>query len=404
MSNMNLVARIATLPFRYKPWRARHARLIAGDLIGRPVQVERTHLEHLHAAIAWLARAQDVRNGAPDAGGVSAGWSFEDGWLPSYPETSGYIVETFVAAAKILKRPELVPRANRILDWELSIQQADGAFPGHFGEPGSHPVIFNQGQILHGMVAGWTQLKRADCLEAAVRGARWLAAQQDEDGCWRRHEHNGIPHTYNVRATWALAAVGVVSGERGLLDAARRNVEWAAAQQSADGWFENNAFLAGRAPFTHTIAYAIRGFTECGVLLGEPRYLDIAEKAARAVAQSQRADGFISGAFGQGWRIAAGYACLTGCAQMALDWMRLAQEGRGRELRDNARNAIGYVKRNHRLDERDPVLRGAVAGSAPIWGRYSMFEFPNWAAKFFADALMMDLIDAPVPPLARDAG
>ncbi|GAB4178139.1 MAG: hypothetical protein Fur0039_21820 [Rhodocyclaceae bacterium] len=397
---MNL-ARIATLPFRYKPWRARHARLIAGDLFGSAIQTERTHHEHLQAAIDWLCRAQDVRNGEPDAGGISAGWSFEDGWLPSYPETSGYIVETFLAAAKILKRPELVGRAKRILDWELSIQQPDGAFPGHFGEPGSHPVIFNQGQILHGMLAGWLQLKREDCLEAALSGARWLAAQQDEDGCWRRFEHNGVPHTYNVRATWALAATGVVTGERALVTAARRNLQWAAAQQNENGWFENNAFVAGRDPFTHTIAYAIRGFLECGVLLDEPRYLDAAERAAHALTRVQRADGWIAGTFDRDWRFAAGYSCLTGCAQMALDWMRLAQEGRGSGLRDHARRAIEYVKRNHRLDSRDPVLRGAVAGSAPIWGRYSMFEFPNWAAKFFADALMMDLRDAPIPPLVR---
>jgi hypothetical protein len=42
-------------------------------------------------------------------------------------------------------------------------------------------------------------------------------------------------------------------------------------------------------------------------------------------------------------------------------------------------------------------VTGAVAGSSPIWGRYSMFEFPNWAAKFFADALIMDLEDTAVP-------
>ena len=86
-------------------------------------------------AIDWLCRAQDVRNGHADAGGVSAGWSFEDGWLPSYPETTGYIIETMLAAAKVLQRPELVARAQRMIDWELSIQQPDGAFPGHFGEP-----------------------------------------------------------------------------------------------------------------------------------------------------------------------------------------------------------------------------------------------------------------------------
>ena len=44
-------------------------------------------------------------------------------------------------------------------------------------------------------------------------------------------------------------------------------------------------------------------------------------------------------------------------------------------------------------------LRGGIAGSAPIWGDYSRFEFPNWAAKFFADALMMDMLDISVPPV-----
>ena len=29
-----------------------------------------------------------------------------------------------------------------------------------------------------------------------------------------------------------------------------------------------------------------------------------------------------------------------------------------------------------------------------------MFEFPNWAAKFFADALMMEMADTAVPPVA----
>jgi hypothetical protein len=29
---------------------------------------------HLAAAVDWLCRAQDVRDGRPDAGAVSAGW------------------------------------------------------------------------------------------------------------------------------------------------------------------------------------------------------------------------------------------------------------------------------------------------------------------------------------------
>jgi hypothetical protein len=392
------LARYLTLPLRYKPWQPRHARLILADLSRREAQEQQPHQVHLAAAIDWLCRAQDVRDGQPDAGGVSAGWSFEDGWLPAYPETTGYIIETFLAAADILQRPELVERAQRMIDWELSLQQPDGAFPGHFGEPGSHPVIFNQGQILHGMIAGYTQLGRQDCLEAALRGGRWMAAQLDDDGCFRRFEHNGVPHVYNTRATWALLRVGLLGNAPELVAAARRNLDWALTQQTASGWYATNAFVPGRSPFTHTIAYAIRGFLESGVLLGEQRYLDSADKAARGMARVQRRDGWLAGTYKDGWVADAGYACLTGIAQMSINWTRLAQVTGDDGLRENARNALAYLKTTQRLNDPDDAVRGGIAGSSPIWGDYSRFEYPNWAAKFFADALMMDMADMAIPP------
>lgn len=385
------------LPLRYKPWQGRHLRLVLQDMAGAARQPEHDHRTHLREAINWLCRAQDVRTRKPDAGGVAAGWSFEDGWLPGYPETTGYIIETFIAAAEYLGRPELVERAHRMIDWELSMQAADGAFPGHFGEAGSHPVIFNQGQIMHGLVAGYAMLKRQDCLEAGVRAGHWLVAQQDADGCYRKFEHNGVPHVYNTRAIWALAAMGGEANEPRFLEAARRNLEWALTQQTPSGWFATNAFVPGRAPFTHTIAYAIRGFIEVAVLLGEERYFQAAEKAARGLMAKQRSDGWLAGTYDDGWTPTASYACVTGIAQMALCWLRLAQVGGDKAYRDAAWRAIAYVKRTQRLEDSDHVVRGAVPGSAPIWGAYSRFEFPNWAAKFFADALMMDMANVAVP-------
>jgi len=59
------------------------------------------------------------------------------------------------------------------------------------------------------------------------------------------------------------------------------------------------------------------------------------------------------------------------------------------------------VKRQQRLTDIDPVVCGGIAGSAPIWGRYSMFEYPNWAAKFFADAMMMRMTGEAIPPVAN---
>ena len=152
--------------------------------------------------------------------------------------------------------------------------------------------------------------------------------------------------------------------------------------------------LPDRLPFTHTIAYAIRGFLECGVLLGEERYLEVGERRGRRPLRARSAPtaglpapSIATGAPG------ASYACLTGSAQMALDWIRLAQEGVASGLRDECqprdrvRQATAAPRR---VGPRGPRR---IAGSAPIWGRYSMFEFPNWAAKFFADALMMEMAD-----------
>ncbi|PWG62678.1 prenyltransferase/squalene oxidase repeat-containing protein [Sediminicurvatus halobius] len=392
------VTRLLDLPRRYRPWVPAHLRLVLRDIVAPGRAVPGRHDEHALAAIQWLERAQDRREGQPDAGGVSAGWSFEDGWLPSYPETSGYIVETFLAAARSLERPSLVDRAQRILDWELGLQLPDGAFPGHFGEAGSRPVIFNTGQIMHGLIAGYGQLGRPECLAAAVRAGRWMLAQQDADGCWRRSVHNGIPHTYNTRAAWALLRTGLLADEPMLVRAARANLDWALTQQDADGWFRNNAFREGEPPFTHTIAYAARGLLESGLLLGESRYVVAAERTARALAGQQRADGFLAGAFAAGW-VGEGrrYCCLTGLAQTALIWQRLAQTPTGHDLAEHAERAIAYLKRQHRRRGDGAPDDGGIAGSAPIWGRYSRFEYPNWAAKFFADALLVGLSGEPVP-------
>ena len=392
---------LASLPLRYRPWRPRHARLILADLVRPAAGGQGEHRAHLQGAIDWLCRAQDVRNGRPDCGSVSAGWSFEDGWLPGYPETTGYIIETFLAAADVLQQPKLVDRAGRMIDWELSIQLPDGAFPGHFGEAGSRPVIFNTGQIMHGMIAGYSQLGQNECLEAAVRAGHWLLQQQDDDGCWRKYEHNNVPHVYNTRATWALLSTGLLAGESGLVAAACRNLDWALQQQTPSGWFMNNAFIPERAPFTHTIAYAIRGFLESGVLLDDERYLQAAARAGQGMAGVQRRNGWLPGTCGDEWVPRAGYSCLTGVAQMSINWTRLAQVTGDEVYREHARAGLAYLKTTQKLDHADEIVRGGIAGSSPIWGDYSRFEYPNWAAKFFADALLMDMTDSVVPPVPQ---
>ena len=74
---------------------------------------------------------------------------------------------------------------------------------------------------------------------------------------------------------------------------------------------------------------------------------------------------------------------------------------RGCQYRDQdraARRGIAYLKATQRITGTGGPEDGGVAGSYPIWGRYSRFEYPNWAAKFFADSLMMQLHGMTIPP------
>ena len=40
------------------------------------------------------------------------------------------------------------------------------------------------------------------------------------------------------------------------------------------------------------------------------------------------------------------------------------------------------------LDTDNHDVCGGIKGSHPVWGAYSPFTYPNWAAKFFIDALL----------------
>jgi hypothetical protein len=199
-----------------------------------------------------------------------------------------------------------------------------------------------------------------------------------------------------------MLRAGLAAGDQQLIDSARRNYEWALSQQNEQGWYATNAFTPDKVPFTHTIAYAVRGLFEGGVLLQEERFIKSALKAGRALAQVQRKDGWLAGTCDKGWQPQAGYCCLTGLAQCSLNWSRMIQSAGESDLQGNVDRALGFLKRTHRIRGDQDVDDGGVAGSAPIWGRYSMFEFPNWAAKFFADALMMDEGGLAIPPLPVD--
>jgi hypothetical protein len=354
--------------------------------------------EALDRAMAWICRAQD----ASADGGVARSYSLtyhpffqRRGWLPSYPETTGYIIPTMFEYAKRTGRGEFFARAVRMADWECDVQMPNGAVMGGTVDTPPTPAVFNTGQVLFGWVRAFQETGNERYLASARRAGDFLLFVQDSDGAWRKSLSNYASgamssYTYNTRSAWGLLLLAEASGEAKYRDAAVANVDYALTKQQPNGWFANNCLSDASKPLLHTIAYSLRGILEIGIALNREEYIDAARVAADALLAAQRPDGSLPGRFDREWRPAADYSCLTGNVQMGTVWSGLyGVTGEEKYLHALAR-ANSFTRSVQWQDPAKPDLDGGVSGSFPLHGRYGRFEILNWAVKFFADSLMME--------------
>jgi len=354
--------------------------------------------ESLRAAIDWLCHAQDA-NGD---GGVARSYSLSydaglkrRGWMPSYPETTGYIIPTIFDCAKESGREELFNRAVRMADWECDVQMANGAVQGGTVADPPTPAVFNTGQVIFGWVRAFQETGAERYLASAIKAGEFLVSGQDVDGAWRKnlskYASDKMPsYTYNTRTAWALLLLGGETGNQAYRDAAVRNIEFALGEQLPNGWFKNNCLNDPSRPLLHTIAYALRGVLEVGLALNNPAYISAVRKAADELLAKQRADGSLAGRFNNRWEPAVEYSCLTGNAQMGIVWGRLHQvTGDGKYL-DGMVKANGFMKRVQWLGTGNAGLDGGINGSYPLHGEYGRFSVLSWAVKFFVDSLILE--------------
>ena len=100
--NTKSIRLLTKIALNSKIWRPSSTDLVLRHLIHKNLnkQAGFTDREHLLAAVEWLERAQDITGN----GGVSGRYLLGHGWSSSYPETTGYIIPTFLALSKKLKR------------------------------------------------------------------------------------------------------------------------------------------------------------------------------------------------------------------------------------------------------------------------------------------------------------
>jgi hypothetical protein len=341
-------------------------------------------------SIAWLGRAQD--QSITNDGGVARHYSLISGWGPSYPETTGYIVPTFIAVAAARRDEALLQRTRRMLDWLVGIQLPGGGFPGGtIQDKPIVPVTFNTGQILLGLASGAEKFGEP-YLASMRKAAEWLVRVQDADGCWRKHPSpfaESGEKSYDTHAAWGLFEAARVAAEKRYADAALRNVYWALTNQAANGWFANCCLEDPSQPLSHTIGYALRGVLEAYRYTKDPSLLDASCQTAEGLLGAIEPNGFLPGRFDANWNGTVSWACLTGSVQIAYCWLMLYQETKDTRFREAAFAANRYVRQTVYVDGALET-RGAVKGSFPIWGNYGRYEYLNWAAKFFIDSNLLE--------------
>jgi uncharacterized protein YyaL (SSP411 family) len=317
-----------------------------------------------------------------------------DGWRPSYPETTGYIITSLLAFADRYGDESSRIAALRMAQWEIAVQMGSGAVQGG---PVCPPQLqtaaaFNTGMVLDGWCSAYIATRDAAILNAARRAADFLVGDLDGDGYFRtngKFVSSGEVKTYTCLCAWALHRFGQITGESRYANEAVRCIEGALRQQQPNGWFAHNCLSRSDAPLTHTIGYTLQGVLESGVAAERPDFVEATRIAFEQIASRVEPTGYLPGRFFADWEPASLSSCLTGSAQIAIVGYRLHELLGVESYRDVADRLVDFLKAMQSLDSEQLPFHGALAGSFPLFGHYMRAGYPNWATKYLLDALML---------------
>ncbi|HSF81094.1 MAG TPA: hypothetical protein VLA49_07665 [Anaerolineales bacterium] len=342
--------------------------------------------ERVLAALDWIQQAHKATGQA----GISKGYDLLRGrWAPAYPETTGYSIPTLLNAAMRFDRSDFRALALSLADFLLGSTTSEGGVVHWAEHSAGIPIVFDTGQVIFGWLAAFDASQDERYLQAAIKSGNWLVSIQDGSGAWMRGQYLDVTKVIDTRVAWALVELSQRAGQQVFQEAARKNLDWALKQQNTAGWFKHCAFTNEADPFTHTLAYTAEGFFECGRLLNVSEYIEASRRTATALLEVQRLSGALASTYDQNWFETDRSSCLTGNCQMSRLWLSFYELTDDRRYFEAALKALEFVAATQSLQASPAEIRGAIAGSYPVYGVYERFKYPNWAAKFFIDALLM---------------
>ncbi len=342
----------------------------------------------LEEAIGWLLQAQQrMKDDGMGSYKLGANWS------ASYPETTGYIISTLIDYYLKSGRQEILDAAMKASRFLLNIQKDSGGWQGGRVNENRPEIVFNTAQVIRGLLSAYSIDKDPAFLKSIERGADWLCKVRHPEGFWQEHALMNRARVYDSFVDVPLLMTWKLSGKDKYREAAAGNLDWILNfKMQPNGWFEDcdNTVKRNDKPILHTIAYTLDGLIDSGLIMEEEKYIHAATLGADKLKDLFLQQGYLNGRYDRNWQGSEYFIC-TGGAQMASVWLKLFRLYGEPSYKLAAHKMIDlliFIQR--RSPDEKPDSRGAIPGSFPLWGRYEPFAFPNWATKFFCDALMLE--------------
>ncbi|MBF0417817.1 MAG: hypothetical protein HQL86_06175 [Magnetococcales bacterium] len=358
--------------------------------------------QRAHATAEWLVRAWEA---SPDDG-VSLGYFPCDppaenrlrqhGWLPSSPVSTSAAMIALLHYAIRFSDALMRERALSMAHWLTHLQTPSGMIQDiHLPDRPQHPPSAHlaTGMVLHGFAA---LLQHEPDLR--IEHSAQLAAE------FLMHTLNPEPHpdspdpslpfqglkAHPVACAWGLQRFGALKGVARYQEMALRLARHTASLQQGNGWFVCNDPELELTPSTEAIGQTLHALLEIGITGGDTALIDAARRGMLPIIDRIRPHGFLSGRWRADWSPASSAACLTGSAQLSVVCYRLFQTLGDVTFLEAGDRLLNFLKGVQVIDAPDSPMRGALAGSFPLFfGEYHSAGFPTSASHQLLDALLL---------------
>ncbi len=364
-----------------------HLRLRYLNFTSQTIHLDLSNDERIELALTWFSKTL-----LPE-GGSSAKYSMLfNKFFAAYPGSTAFWIHTLIDIEKnyntIYKN---VFGDDAVIDnlaqWLITVQRKDGTFPGSYGDfLNQPPRVFNNGQIILGLLHYYDYKKSERALLSAVASAEWLLKVQDADGAWRQFTLHQL--SSNTRSAYGLLKLGNVTGDKRFTDAGLKNIEFALSLQKQNGYFKDNGFSSTEVPTTHTISYGMYGILAAAIELKNEAWIQKLSRSYENIAALTHDDGYLAGQINDSWHAEVNYCCLTGNCQLSKLGFVLYKHTGNKTFLETANKLLDYVK-TKQLVSPSPYVNGGISGSWPVSGGYCAYDIPNWAARFYVEALML---------------